>query len=266
MNTAPSVACEIESDWEIAYHFKQDGDIDNAFEQITSHYPLVEHSYQRCVVEAIFDINPIGRGGKDGDWTYNFKLCRKLLREFKDEFTPGDSNGLIRFQLAVEMFREAVFFLGFDQTDRANVDWKDSDAVWINFLSVWPKVNQPEGFDAFERAVQDAIAHPITISEHALDPNLSSAGLADTSQFVLCIAYHLQLFRGDDSILLPVKRIGKSCGKSEAFAKNFGSSILQLLAQSDLLVVTDSSYSFQRKEAKQFRFMIDRTDLYRVVN
>src|SRR5689334_14968708 len=142
------------------------------------------------------------------EWQYRFKLAQHL---------QGLSGALDAFSLDPEIFRPAVdvFFsrvvkdaavaLARESGDRDwdYPDWDDyMDARFCEFIDVWHKVREPGGEGALVAAYREAESARIT----TLSPIPRLGWRFDQ---LVSTAYHLQRFRGEAPILLPIVKLGE---------------------------------------------------------
>lgn len=121
-------------------------------------------------------------------------------------------------------------------------DWNIDDA-WLAFLRAWDHVRVPEGRGVLESAFERAQAEPIT--------PLRSFG--NDYDLVASLAYHFQIFQGDEPILLPVEPIAGLLGKEPMSVTR----IIHRMRKDGLLAVVDDHYSYRDGKAKTYRFLFD---------
>jgi len=117
---------------------------------------------------------------------------------------------------------------------------------WIEFVDMWHIVKFPEGQGVLDMAFKSAKEAPIKL---AIEDDL---GRDFTT--VASVAYYLQReFRGDEPIILPVKRIGELLGKTAMH----GTRLVRLLGHYGLIEEVDSSFSYASHKARTYKFLID---------
>ena len=114
----------------------------------------------------------------------------------------------------------------------------------IEFIDAWGKVREPGGQGALVAAYREAEAHPITL----LPPIPQALGWKFTQ--VMSTAFHLQRFQGSEPILLPIKALAQLLGCHHTTL----SAITSLGVRYKLLLPVDPNYSYERHQAKRYRF------------
>ncbi len=120
--------------------------------------------------------------------------------------------------------------------------------AWEGFAHYWEKVHTPKGSGPVELAFEKARRAPIR----------PSPAISDNFTLLASLAYHLQILRGNRNIMLPVAVVGSLFGKD----KHWGSRMVNLLVTHGLIKVVKPKSSFQKRRAKEFRFLFD-TGRYR---
>lgn len=205
----------------------------------------IEH-LTRCALELADEIEPYCGVGDPGrmDWQYLFDLARRLKTQIASSGVKLSEVNILELSPVVDAFCLQILAL---EKYWQLVDFSDAEECWERFLDGWFKVRHLEGESPLQRAHRIAKEWPIELKYDFGSDRVRE--LAST-------AYYLQLINGDRAILLPVKLVGELFGVKPID----GSRTRGLLEQIGLIVKTKPYVRSQR--ADEFRFALDRTDLY----
>lgn len=159
------------------------------------------------------------RNNTADEWRLPFDLARRLRTIANDR--PE------RFSHAVAAFASAL-----------NLDFEE---MWMGFLDSWDKVIYPEGADVFTVAAERSESSPWKVRKNR----------GDCYGAVASLAYHLSTLTKEQHFCLPRQRIGKWLNRSAMMV----SRIVNLLVLDKVIEEVDGTYSYQKKQAKIYRFV-----------
>lgn len=190
----------------------------------------------------------------DESWKRPFHLARhaldQVILESGGEMTLDQAKATdpSRFLPAVVMLRDIVH----GQWRAENPDlWE----MWWTFRSSWDSVRSVASDHPIDGAFALATARPVTL-------NFSTGPGRDRVTLLASLAYHLQSRFPGQPIQLPVKLLGPYLYPRQHTPHRSAGRLLQLLERVGLLECTNPDYNYTASRARDFRFCLDRTDLY----
>src|ERR1051326_619866 len=137
-------------------------------------------------------------GWETSPWSFAFLLAQRL---------QGIDGARETFELDPDAFRDAsdIFWRMLIEAGQVTVSEEDEEHMledkFADMVAVWPEVRVPGG-SSLVAAFREAETHPIEL----LPPIPQRLGWRFKQ--VMSTAYHLQKFRGDEAIILPVRPLG----------------------------------------------------------
>jgi hypothetical protein len=157
--------------------------------------------------------------GKCPGWRVPFELAR-VLRRF-----PADNP--VQFEPLVTAFFRS---LGTDEF-----------GGWVSFVNCWDIVRSPAGQDAWDQAVEAALARPFTMHP---DPGASLTILAS-------VAAYLAEASSGEPFVFSVPRVAKSFG----WKKGKASYAIKALVKLGVIVWAEDTWSFTEGRAREALFV-----------
>ncbi len=201
---------------------------------------------QKAVADFAIHVTTSVASGANQEWQIPFLLVRRIQKVLaeNDINLPSSEIGQLR-----------TFVMEFCDLIRPTIqgsgqfDYYDHEEFWDRFIGHWHKPKTLEGERLLDVALRNAHNNPITLTQDLQSPRLTE---------LASIAYHLQLLRDDEPILLPLSLLVNLLGISKERVWSLRTKLVHI----GLLVKVREHIAHSK--ANEYRFQLDRTDLFTV--